>query len=415
MSTNIPYGDPMAVKRYSVAAFATTQRLPSFRKNITGPAPKQAAAEAKLRGQTSPDYPVVSILDLAKMAGDEVTVDLFDIISGYPVMGDEKLAGKGMSLVWDTMALRINQARGMAETGGVMTQKRTSHRLRGIAMANMSGWANRLQDQLTLIHIAGARGYDNGRDWAVPLESHPSFSNVVVNDILPPTRNRRYFAGDATSVLNLDSSDSLQLGDVDRLRADLDEAVHPLQPIRLQDAKGGMDLQADENPLFVMYLTSRQWHWLKTNTTDPAWRNFVSNAYERAKGWNHPLFMGTTGMWNGILMKKMSRAVRFPAGSTVKEYDASDVAQDVAANVDTDRAVLLGAQALADAKGRANDSGVPFRWHEELTDHHNNVEISISMIDGKKKVRFQVPNGDGGADLTDHGVITMDSYAPKAA
>lgn len=88
MSTNLPVGHPLARKFFSVASFAETQRKPSFRRNLTGPAPTQAQAESKLKGQTTPDMPFVRVTDLSKGGGDTVSVDLFNIIKGKPTMGD---------------------------------------------------------------------------------------------------------------------------------------------------------------------------------------------------------------------------------------------------------------------------------------------------------------------------------------
>ena len=403
MPTQIPVGHPLARKIYSAAVFAESQRKPGFRKNLTGPAPKQKGAEKKLKGQSSPDYPIVRVTDLSSGKGDQVSVDLFNIIQGKPTMSDKKIAGKMMSLNSSSQDIRIDQTRGGVDPGGRMTQQRTVHNLRGIAKANLAGWASRLEDQSTLVHLAGARGTDNGADWVVPLASDPEFAEIMVNSVQAPTRNRRFFAGDATSVANLSTADKIGLEEIDMLRANLDDMVFPLQPIRMDG-----DIQADENPLYAMYLTSRQWHYLQTETSGTAWRTFLSNAHERSKGFNHPLFMGQCGMWNGILIKKMWRPVRFAAGDTVKELDASDVEQDVTAAVATDRAILLGAQAMATVYGAHSKSGYYYNWHEEETDHGNTVETSIAMMGGKAKLRFK----DSDGVITDHGVITMDSYAP---
>jgi N4-gp56 family major capsid protein len=362
-STNVPIGSALARKLYSVALFAQTIRRPSFRRNLTGTAPKQTDAERKLRGQTSSDYPFVRVTDLTKTAGDTVSVDMFDIIRGKPIMGDRKLSGKGMALSYASMDIRIDQTRGMVDPGGRMTQKRT---------------LSRLEDQLCLIHVGGARGTDDGVDWVVPLTTDPDFSDIVVNSINAPSRNRRFFGGNATTASDIDTSDDIKLDDIDRLRATLDELVFPLQPIMLQDSYGKMDPEAEENPLFCMFLSSRAWHRIKTNTTDPAWRTFL----------------------------------RFDAGATVQELDASDVEQPITAAVATDRAILLGAQALAMVYGSHSKSGYHYNWHEEETDHGNTVEVSTAMMGGKSKLRFQVIAPDGSTDLTDHGVMTMDGYAP---
>jgi len=402
-ATNIPVGSVLARKIFGAAIFADTQRRPSFRKNLTGEAPKQGSAEAKLKGQTTSDMPFVRVNDLTKRAGDKVSVDMFNIITGKPTMGDTKIAGKMMSLTFDSMDISIDQYRSGVDSGGRMTQQRSVHNLRSLAKANLAGYMNRLEDQLCLTHVAGARGDDNAADWVVPLETDVDFAKIAVNPVLPPTANRRFFAGTATSVANLATTDFLTLNDIDRLRASIDEMPFPLQPIRM---KG--DAAADENPLFCLYVTSRQWHYLQTQTSGQNWRTFLANAHARSAGFQHPLFLGDPGVWNGIIIKKMNRAVRFNAGSVVREYNGAGTIINNTAAVATDRAILLGAQALGEVYGRHGKSGMNADWSEIEVDHGNSIETVAAFMGGKAKIRFK----DASGVPTDHGVITLDSYAP---
>ncbi|WP_268577049.1 phage capsid family protein, partial [Escherichia coli] len=88
--TTVPVGSPLARKVFGAALFANTQRQPSLMNNLTGAAPKQSAAEAKLKGQTSPDMPLVRVTDLTKSQGDQVSVDLINQTGGKPIMGDKQ-------------------------------------------------------------------------------------------------------------------------------------------------------------------------------------------------------------------------------------------------------------------------------------------------------------------------------------
>ncbi|HHL45298.1 MAG TPA: DUF4043 family protein [Gammaproteobacteria bacterium] len=315
----------------------------------------------------------------------------------------QKLAGKMMNLTSDSMDVYINLCRGGIDTGGRMTQQRTLHNLRSLSKAKLVGWNARLEDQLCLVHAAGARGFDAGSDWVVPLESDPDFADIVVNTVLPPTVNRRFFAGTATSAANIATTDELRLEDVDVLRATLDDMAYPMTPIKLMG-----DVSAEEDPLFCLYVTSRQWHWIQTNTTQTVWRTFLQNAHDRSTMFKHPVFLGQRGMWNGILIKKLWRPIRFPTGSDVVENDAGDLTTTtVQTAVDVDRALLFGAEAVGIVYGRHQDSDFYYNWHEEKSDHGNTLEVSTASMSGKSKIRFKGTDGT----ITDHGVMTIDSYA----
>src|SRR6266511_2330062 len=138
-ATSIPLGSALAKKVYSVGLFSKVQHTPGFMNLLSGEMPKDGSFAAKSKGQTSPDYPIVKAGDLSKGAGAAVSVDLFNILSGKPVMGDNKMAGKLMKLTYSSMDVTINQTRAGADGGGRMQQQRTEHDLRKIAMAGLQG------------------------------------------------------------------------------------------------------------------------------------------------------------------------------------------------------------------------------------------------------------------------------------
>jgi N4-gp56 family major capsid protein len=407
MPTVIPPGSPLANKLYSVALFAECQRKASFKNGLMGAPPKQASAEEKLRSQTSAELPFIRVRDLAKTSGDTVSVDLVNVVNVRPTMGDKKLAGRLGSLTFDSMDIKIQQARFGIDTGGRMTQQRTLHTLRGLAKANLVGLNSRFEDQITQIHVAGARGYQNDADWVVPLASDPEFAEIVVNAVTPPTYSRRIIAGGGDSIAAIGTTDFLSLADFDRMRAIIDTMAFPPQPIMLPG-----DSAANDEPLYCCYVTPLQWHYIQTTTGDTSWRTFLQNAWNRAKSFTgpnaHPLFAGSPGMWRGILIKKLGRAIRFNAADLVDEFNAAGTIVQTAAPQPAERAVLLGAQALAWAYGKHGSSGTHYNWNEELEDHKNVLEVSTASMSGCKKVRF---TGSDGV-LYDHGVFAIDSYAP---
>jgi N4-gp56 family major capsid protein len=412
-AVNIGQGSALDPKFYSAAVFAGVQAAPGFMKLLSEEAPTQAVAMAKMEGQTNPGYPIVKVTDLAKNAGDRLSVDLFNIFQGKPVMGNKKLSGKGMSTTSSSMEVWINRSRSMADDGGKMNQKRTKHDLRLLIKTGLTNWCSRLEDQRAMVALAGTRGYQSFTDWVVPAQADPDFNEIMVNGVQAPTFNRRFIAGQTGSLSSTASTassmgihDVLSLSEIDVISAQLQASNVPLQHINMKDDKYGWD-----QPLWVMFVTEVQWLLLKTISTS-RWREAVQSAMKRFDGVKpHPLFQGDSILWNGILVKPMGRyAIRIPAGQTVQENSSANVESTVTAAVDTDRAIIVGAQALIKAYGNEGSasSPYPFTWNEELTDHKSTTEVSIAMMEGTAKVRFTI-NGA----LTDHGVAVVDSYAPQ--
>lgn len=412
MATNIPIGSPLARKVFSVGLFARVQHSPGFMNLLAGEMPKEGSFAAKAKGQTSADYPIVKCGDLAKGAGDSVSVDLFNILQGKPVMGDKRITGRMMNLTSSSMDIRIDQVRGGADSGGRMAQKRTVHNLRKISMNGLQAWMQRLEDQTALVHMAGARGTQQTSDWVVPLQSDSDFAEIMVNSIKAPTKNRYFSANDSTSPADIGTNDAMTLQDIDRIVAQLRES-----PVVMQSVKIKGDDRAWNDPLWVMFVTERQWLYLQSRTSQQTWRTAVQNAFERKSGGiKHPLFDAyETIMWNGMLIKRMNRyAIRFAAGdSVVVDTGGADGLTYTESTVQTaqpvDRAIILGAQALAKAYGKSA-SDYFYDWSEEPVDHGNSIETVCAAMTGTAKIRFKIDGAD-----TDHGVAVVDSYAPDPA
>ena len=408
--TYIGRADPRAVTLMSVALQVESIRHSKFLKQMSGPVPNQAMALAKReKQQTTPGMPIVQIHDLQKTGGDRITMDMYHMINGLPAIGDEVIEGRGVNLSFATMDLIINQTRQAVTPGGNMTQKRTPHNLRKIARANLVDWFARWNDQMFQVHLAGARGSDDSIDWAVPLESHARFGEYSINPVLPPTDNRYYVAGGGDDVGDIDLNDALTLEDLDVIASDLREQPLPPMPIEVD-----MDMEDNDLPLWCLIMTERQWHYIETKLGDNAWRKYVADASLRYQITKHPLFTGSTAIWNNIILKRMSRPIRFKAGDNVKVTNSTTGAVGTTAVPSTvsnvDRAILLGGQALAVAWGnKGNPSGpFPMSWSEILMDHGNKLEVAGAQMEGKKKIRYTGSDGK----LTDFGVAVIDSYAP---
>jgi len=405
MTTTVATGNSLTVKHYNAALFLESARIHTFSNMLTDGAPTLKGEEGKASGkQSQSGAPIVRIHDLEKGKGDTVYYDIFHQLNQKPRMGDQTLAGYGASLSYASDSMLINQGRTMVTSGGAMSRQRTMHDLRSVSRSLLTPYYGRLEDQLMLVHLAGDRGQDEAGDWIVPLATDADFSSIMVNTVTPPTYDRHFYGGNATALSNLDSSDGFSLDAVDKLRLTLDEMAYPLQPIKYKD-----DPQSEENPFYVLMVTPRQWYDFWTGTDGDTWRTLISNARSRTANWKNPLFMGDCVMWNNILIKKQRRRIRFAASSTVTvcQNVAAATTTTVTAAVNTERAILLGAQALANAYGHAGTRGsMAFSWNEEETDHKNVREHSIAWMNGKKKIRFTGTDGR----VNDHGVMVLDTY-----
>lgn len=391
-----------ARKIQQAALFTASQRNRSFVNMFTEEAPKAATGDKKGEKQTSPHAPIVRISDLSKTAGETVDMQIVHKLSKRPTMGDQKIAGRGEGLDFTSFELKINQGRHQVDAGGKMSQQRTVHDLRKTARTLLGPYFNDLQDQIATFHLAGARGDFFQDDMIVPLAEHEEFADIMVNDLLPPTYDRHFFGGDATTFEGLDAADVFSLETVDNLSLYLEEMAHPIQPVKFT----GDDLAGDE-PFYVLNVTPRQWYdWSQTSTYKD-WQQLVAAAVNRGRNFKHPVFSGECAMKGNILVRKYKGApVRFNTGSTVNvsANDAAATVSQVTAGTTIDRAILLGGQALASAWGKTQN-GSQFSMHEEKTDAGNRTEITIGWMNGLKKIRF----ADKAGRVNDHGVIALDT------
>jgi len=280
--TTIPYGSPQAVQIQSAGLFAANMQRPTIINRLTGKLPQQSDAESNLRFQSSNEMPIVRCMDLMKNAGDEVTFDLINPLGGKPIMGEAVAEGRGQAMTFSQDSLRINQCRYPISAGGSMTQQRTPHQLRSLARALGKNYMDRLQDQLCIVHMAGARGFANDIEWAVPLASDADFASICVNTVKAPTYNRHFMStGSGLEHINLNggdvdfaTTDIMNIDLVDALRTKLDGMPLPPPPVRFPD-----DQMATDAPMRVLGVSSEQYTSIVKSTNFRTWQ---ANAMARA-------------------------------------------------------------------------------------------------------------------------------------
>lgn len=420
--TTVGAGSPNAQHVQAAGLFFQSMQRNGVLNSLAGKVPRGEAGVAEgLRKQSTTDMPIVRCEDLTRGKGDEVEFHFVQPVNAYPIMGNEIAEGKGVGINLDNTRVRVNQVRFPVDLGNAMTDIRSPVEFRKIGRPIAQSLIDSYQDQVTLTHLAGARGFHNNSEWRIPTADHPKFAEMAVNPVKAPSKNRHFIAdGDAikpfalsSTDVDLAATDLLTMDTVDSIRTVIESIALPPPAIKLPE-----DKMASDSPLRCLLVSPAQYH---SFAADPHFRQFQASAIARAsKAGNHPLFAGEVGLWNGILISKMAKPIRFYAGDKIKYCAAHDSETESDALVPTsfstthavDRALLLGGQALAQAFGKSKHGGMPFFWKEKSFDHDDKDELLIGAILGMMKLRWLVEQGDGTSHYTDHGVIAIDTAVP---
>lgn len=429
MPTNIQSGSTQANKQFSKALAAMATRAPTPVTMLTGPMSSEDKALRKIKQQTTIDMPIVRVDDLSQGPGDTVQIDCAHVVKLRPVMGDRNAEGLGASMKWSSQDIKIDMATLPVSAGGKMTQQRTPHSMRKAALAQLKGGMPRFRWQRTQVMLAGARGVQDGSDWIVPPSTDADFAEIMVNTVKAPTYNRHWVVNGANltqggaQINSLATTDLLKLSHLDELAALWAEMAIKMAPIQIPG-----DPAAGDDPIKGIFLMDPLvWDALITDTTASAnIRTFETNAMKRAQYGNlkaHPLFSGSPILWNGILMRPMTTAIRFNSADTVNivtvgnRLTATETTTTVAAGLSTThqmaRSLFLGAQALAFASGANAASEESYTLLENRTNFGRNLELAGEIVGAEQKLRFALPNSSGDLEMTDFGVAVIDSVVRK--
>lgn len=421
--TVMSYNDPKAMVKQAAGVFAMHMQRNSTLNRLSGKMPQGTdGAEATLRKQTTQHMPIVRCQDLSRGMGDEIRFNLINPVSAYPIMGDNVAEGRGVGMSISESALRVNQVRFTIDGGGTMTNLRSPVDYRSLMRPQAQALMDKYNDQTLLIHMAGARGFHDNIEWGVPLAAHAKFQEYVVNPVKAPSKNRHFVAaGDGvTSVtenggeLKISSTDLFTMDTVDSMRTVLDQIPLPPPIVKFDGDKAATD-----SPLRVWLMSPAQYNRF---AADPKFRQLQASAIARASQANqNPLFLGEAGLWNGFILVKMPRPIRFYAGDEMKycasKYSETESGLKIPASFTdkfaVDRSVILGGQAVLEAFANTGlHGGMPFSYFERLFDGDTRVETIVGEVRGVAKTRFAVDVGEGEKEITDYGVTVVDTVVP---
>jgi N4-gp56 family major capsid protein len=364
--TNIPVGDPKAVKRWSGTLFLDILRKAYWDRKFIS---------------TSDNAVIQRLTDLESGAGDTMSYDVSIQLRGKPTYGDDRVQGKAENLRFFTDEVKIDQMRKTVSSGGKMTRKRTLHNLRKIARDRLSDYWAKYMDEINFIYLSGARGINE--DYFEEL----TWAGHAGNPIQAPDVTHQIYGGDATSKTSLDADDKMSRGlvEVAAVKARMMRATDPT-------TSNMMPVMVDGEAHFVLLMSPFQEHDLRLESGANGWLE-IQKAAATAEGRKSPIFKGGLGMINNTVLHSHESVIRF------SDYGSGG-------NVAAARALFLGRQAGVVAYG--STGGTRASWSEESKDHGNELEVCAGFIIGVKKTRF---------NSKDFGVLAVDTAAkePKAA
>lgn len=420
--TSVAAGSGLALTQQSVALCAQLVRAPGNLNAMTGPAPKSGDAEDTLKLQTDPGMPFVRIRDLSSdPKGDKVTVDAFNVTGGKPIMGDRNAEGLGKPLTSSSFSVLIDLATHNVDAGGKMSRQRTRHDLRRIARAEVSAYFPRMIWQRAIVHSAGARGFQSGVAWDVPLATDPDFTDIMINSVKAPTYNRHYVINGTgltrggLQLASLATTDVWKLSNMDNLALILESMETKIPPPRVI----GDEMAYDTPIKGILMMPPGAYNSFITDVSSSTsnLRAFQAAVIERQKySKSHPIFRGECGIWRGILVKKMEHTIHFPASSAFQyiavanrltETETAGAVPALSGTHHAERSILFGAQALARCEGTSN-SGLQAAIIENTYNAGRNYEYLGEFMGGEAKFRFKFPNTSGDAEPTDN-ILVIDS------
>lgn len=372
--TIVGLNDPKAIKKQSAFLAVDTAVKSYWDATMTG-----VGEQAHM--------PVQMLTDLSKQRGDSISFDLVMQLRQMYTEGDETMAGNEEEARFYSDSLLVNQMRHGMNSGGKMSQQRTLHDLQKVGRQKVSDYIARVKDELHFVYASGARGVNT--DYILP-SGFTSFAGNALAPVNSATDPEHIMWGGAatSSATILGTSQQFDVDLLNRMYARANtigggtQSIPSLEPCKI----GGEDH-------YVVLMHVYQDYALRNQTGVGGWADVQKTLVMKA-GTDSPLYNGSQGVWNGMILKKHRKVVRF------SNYGGGAVTAA--------RALVLGRQALVCAyAGEGSDTKYQF-W-EDTEDRGNIYVAGFESIFGVKKTQFTI---DGVA--RDFGVIAADTYIPAS-
>lgn len=298
---------------------------------------------------TSEQSMVQELEDFRKEKGSNISFGLGTKLSGAGITGDSTLEASEEAMVDYDEDVVIDQLRHAVRLTGRMDEQKNAYDMRTSAKNRLADWWAERIDAEILDKICG--------------KTTSTFSNTPT----AAASSRSVFAGGQSAVGNVTSTMKMDCKCIDKAVQTAKLASPMVRPLRVNGKAH-----------YVLILHPYDATNLRQ---DPVWAQAQRDA--NVRGESNPIFDGSLGMYNGVVVHEHEYVYRTNDGSG-SAYVA--------------RNVLCGQQAAVIAWGEEG------RWVEKSFDYGNSWGISCGAIFGVIKPLF---------NSVDYGVITI--FAASAA
>lgn len=290
--------------------------------------------------------------DLKKNAGDRLTLGLRMQLTGTGIAGDGTLEGNEEELVRFSDNIFVDQLRHAVRLNGRMTEQRVTYNLREEArMGLQDWWSDRIATSFFNQVCSNLATTDTRFLGMQAVTTADTSHNFVAGTGF--TSGANVMAG-----LSDTASDKMQLTIIDNLVAQAKTLTPMIRPIDVQKV----------GKVYVMFIHPFQTKDLRITSGTGTWQDLQKAALMGGQISNNPLFVGSLGMYNNVVLHEDSRVPL-----------ASDNSGTAVAN--TRCAAFCGAQAAGFAIGQGYEmSGGQARmsWEEELNRNGLRSQVTVN-------------------------------------
>ena len=254
-----------------------------------------------------------------------------------------------------------------------MSQQRVPFDVREESLAGLRDWWAERMDTWAANVLSGNTAQTNVKYTGLQAAIAPDASHTVIGG-----------GEDAEASLSDTTTHAIKLSDLDKCVAKAktfgtqpDGSTDGNMPIRPLRINGGDYYVCFLHPFAVLQLR-------QDTATAGNWFDLQKAAIQGGKYGDNPIFDGSLGVYNGVVLHEWSRLPAVPSHANHR------------------RAVFAGAQAALMAFGQKDSPDAP-NWYEELFDYGNQLGVAGGMIAGMKKSQF---------NSKDFSTITLSGYAP---